>query len=268
MGASAKKRRDKDEFVGKNPYCCFCGGRAASETIEHAPPSVLFIDKKRTPSREYWFPACRRCNNGTGNLDQIAALFSLGMRSSHRDDVPIEYLRKLVRGVFNNSPTVFEMLAKPMSAYDVNLRAADIVRPAKAIEVASALFEEYLNPWACKIACALWFKHTGSILPEGSTMFSHWYTNHSLMEGELPKDVVEHLQGFGQLESGKIESKDQFFYKFALGSQDGVAAFLLGIQDASLVFVGVQATSSRPTLFADGIAYRITQKNGIVAVRV
>ncbi|MEP6018146.1 MAG: hypothetical protein ABJ251_06645 [Paracoccaceae bacterium] len=71
MGAKARRLA---RFKQSHPNCCLCGGEVPMETIEHTPPKAMFFGSLRPKGLEV--PACRRCNNGSSQQDQFAALLA------------------------------------------------------------------------------------------------------------------------------------------------------------------------------------------------
>jgi hypothetical protein len=63
-----ERHRGQQEIVGFDRQA----GGIGADTIEHMPPIQMFRLRQRPKGMEY--PACRRCNNGTGVSDLIASL--------------------------------------------------------------------------------------------------------------------------------------------------------------------------------------------------
>lgn len=74
-----EKKRRLDSFKLNHPYCCLCGGKNSTESIEHAPPKIMFWDKQRSKGLEV--PACIRCNHNSSQSDQVAAFYSIAQSS-------------------------------------------------------------------------------------------------------------------------------------------------------------------------------------------
>src|SRR3954447_5877308 len=59
------------DFKLRHPFCCFCGGKAATEEIEHQPARIVFPEKHRPRGMEY--PTCSRCNRQTALAEAVLA---------------------------------------------------------------------------------------------------------------------------------------------------------------------------------------------------
>ena len=94
-------RNHRKVGVGKN--CVLCGGNRSAESVEHAPPKVMFLDQTRPKGFE--FPACKRCNKGSAEYDQLAAYVAYSQApDAVQCSAPITNSQKtLVEGFANNS---------------------------------------------------------------------------------------------------------------------------------------------------------------------
>ena len=219
----------------KHPYCCFCGGTNPTETVEHAPPKVLFRDKKRQKGLE--FPACKRCNNGTSALDQVAALITLTMSGVDKNRYIRDraYISKIAQGVRNNSPEVFDLLGLNKREYGTFLHPQHGI--LNLLELDPRLLTEWLSPWAAKIVAALWYQHSGSCIRERERISISWMTNASLLHSDADIQIAKMLSGADFLRQGSWESSDQFFYKHEVNVHERIGAFLVGTHDSS-AFLG------------------------------
>jgi len=100
----AEKKRRLVSFKKKHPFCCLCGGEIPTQTIEHAPPKIMFWDKQRWPGLEV--PACQRCNHGSSQSDQLAAFYAIAQSpdfyGTDTNEDRIKFFDKLGRGCQNN----------------------------------------------------------------------------------------------------------------------------------------------------------------------
>jgi len=227
-------------LIDKHPCCCFCGGTVEATTVEHAPPKIFFIGKHRPSGLE--FPACSRCNNGTADSDQVAALFAIIMATVHRPEIESQnsgYIGKLVSGVVNNHPEIITALASDDGFETIKVNGE--IQNLPKVKVPDFLYEEFLNPWAAKQGFALWYEHKNASLGPEAKVYVHWETNFSLLDNDILEKFSEGLSGFGELRQGKWETTDQYWYKYGFAEKDGqeLGAFLLVLQDASAVMIFV-----------------------------
>lgn len=217
------RRIGSSAFYEKHPYCCFCGGSVGAETVEHAPPRVLFRDKKRLKGLE--FPACKRCNNGTSDLDQVAALFCLTMGAALNPDMDSEYWEKIFLGVKNNSPEVIDYLARDVEPHfwDLGERRETLIRS----KINRKLFHHYLNPWAAKLTYAIWYEVTGTAIDEEIVVYINWLTNEKIMRDGVPEGLFDIAPHGGALQNGKLESSDQFMYRSNLNAIEKLGFVML-----------------------------------------
>ena len=235
MGEARKKMSGNQKFLEAHPWCCLCGGSVPATTIEHAPPKVFFINKV-VPAATHRMPACERCNNGSGAADQVAALVALIQATVHRE-VPDAYMDKLIRGVRNNARSAFDAIANGASS-DVPLRVNGNVDVFAKVEIDPRIFPEWLNPWAAKQAYALYYLHSdGRILPPTSRVMVQWFTNDHVVDELSPDELLAALPNYGELRQGTKNSELQYSYKWQLDEQ--VGCFVLMLQDASMVMLGV-----------------------------
>jgi hypothetical protein len=206
MGEAKQRKARLASMLQEHPFCCFCGGTVAATTIEHAPPIVFFINKQRPKS--YEFPACARCNNGSGPADQIAALV---MGSASRNDIPSEYVMRVARGVRNNQPKVVQWLTGDTRPFWVEHKGVPV--PKVAARMPQTVNEEWLNPWAAKQGFALWFQHTGRILGLEARVSVRWFTNYDVAKNEWPREFVSVLPNTAMLKMRLRTSRDEFIYK-------------------------------------------------------
>jgi hypothetical protein len=263
LGEARRKLLSNKKFLSQHSLCCLCGGTVPATTIEHAPPKVFFVNKE-VPAATHRVPACERCNSGSSNRDQVAALFALTQATVHRG-IPDSYMNKLILGVRNNAPSAFAALIGGAST-DVPLRVAGQIDLYSRVEVDNSIFTDWLNPWAAKQAYALYYLHSdGRILPNTSRVVVQWFTNAHVVEGQSPDNLLRALPNYGDLRQGVRNSELQYSYKWQL--DDELGCFVLMLHDSSMVMLGIfhdpskAAEVPRWTLFATNAEDGIRQVN-------
>lgn len=261
MGEAKRKRSATERFLERHPFCCLCGGTIPATTIEHAPPSVFFIEKQ-LPSGSHRVPACDRCNHGSSQQDQVAALAAMTMASAHRYDLPDGYCDKLIKGVSNNAPDAFRAMSLGVDrAKKFLLRVNGLLRESYEVEIDRSLFTDWLEPWAAKQAYALHYLHTGEIVPPTARVLVGWYSNADLVEGRSPERLMQALPNIGELRQGVKTSGIQFSYKWQVEGQS--ACFLLLLQDASIAMTGILRDIEAARPFFDAPLFATDPTQGI-----
>jgi hypothetical protein len=209
-------------------------------------------------------PACKRCNNGSGPADQVAALVALIQASVHRD-VPDEYMEKLMQGVQNNTPDAFSAIAEGVSS-DVPLRVDGKVDFYARVEIDQRVFSGWLNPWAAKQAYALYYLHSGGeILPPTSRVMVQWFTNAHVVDEQSPDEFIRALGNYGDLRQGAKNSELQYSYKWQLDGEIG--CFILMLQDSSMVMLGVFHDQEQAKSFPHWTLFATNAESGIYQIQ-
>lgn len=263
MGQAKLKVLSNKNFLNEHKYCCLCGGTSLATTIEHAPPKVFFINKE-VPSASHRVPACERCNNGSSGSDQVAALTAL-IQSTVHQEIPEDYVSKLLSGVQNNAPSAFEAIANGFSE-DVPIRVDGLVDMYSRVEIDNSIFKDWLNPWAAKQAYALYYLHTnGEILPDASRVMVQWFTNANVLDEQSPDKLLRSLGNYGELRQGKKTSELQYSYRWQLDGEIG--CFILMLHDASMVLLGIFNDTKKAEQFTNWTIFATNTEVGIHQVQ-
>lgn len=233
MGEAKRKMGKTAEFLIGHPWCCLCGGSVPATTVEHAPPRVFFLNRA-LPTNTHRVPACERCNNGSSQGDQVAALVALTM-AIHKPSNN-EYILKLANGVRNNAPEAFAMIANGGST-DVPLRVDGRVDLYSRVEVDQQLFTNWLNPWAAKQAYALHYLHERKPIPAGAKIMVQWFTNANVIDEQSPDELLRQLRSYGDLRQGMKTSELDYSYKYQF--DPGIGCIVLMLHDSSIVMLGI-----------------------------
>lgn len=250
MGRSKKLRK---ALIGRP--CIFCAGARVAETVEHIPPRVFFLRKDRP--RGYEFPACERCNFGSSQQDQVAAMFASISGNAVQSEIYSEQTYSLMRGVANNAPEVIQYVETDNST-GVRIDGEEMF----FIPVDRRLFHYWLNPWAAKQAVGLWSEHTKKFVGANDRILVQWITNASLIEEGLPKEAIENLGGVRLFQSGRRDFSSQFAYRYGIDESFSYGAFLMVFHSScavltSIVPVGFLSEMTRQ--FGFGEQFRVTE---------
>nr|WP_325248229.1 hypothetical protein [Amylibacter sp.] len=193
--------------IWKGKKCVFCGGNRVAEGPEHAPPKVMFKNKSRPMGLE--FPACHRCNHGSGGLDQLAANIAFGVspEAVMKTRSMSAHELKVVKGIANNTPNLY-ISAKRVPIFNQD---GKLIGSAVATELRKEISLK-LAKWATKQTLALWFEHTGQIASHRVVVDVELLTNTK----HPPKDLYEIIKYMGKSDSLNTANRftaDQFSYK-------------------------------------------------------
>ena len=199
--------------------CGYCSGPI--ETEEHCPPKILFTGSHRPKGWE--FPACKLCNAGTSQADQIMAffVFSQILKPSRTEE---QHLDKIMRALGNNhADIVFEM----------RLRARNhglIVRASMPSSMA-AYIEQFLD----KMAASAYFKIRRKALPSTTQIKHFTLTNEYIFRNGYPAALKQLPVAFDSLKQGTWNTSNQFRHRSVIMEQDGVMMSESHFQNATAV---------------------------------
>src|SRR6266851_3544450 len=226
MGSSKAHRL---EFFAKHPFCCFCGGMAHSEELDHVPSRVLF-DSRQWPEG-FEFPACVPCNRASRHDEQVVAMLS----RMYPDPTTEEGRREVnerIRAVAHNFPEIL-LEMRPTAEQDKtavekygleHLRMPDGQLPifsARGLRLNAAI-----GNFSRKLFCALYYRHAAFILPVGGGIAMRWFTNVQIDADEIPRSLAPLVSNFPMLERARTKLDDQFFYRWVVAEERSVAVFL------------------------------------------
>ncbi len=228
-----KKRRSerKAQFLKANPSCCFCGGEAPSVTIDHVPARSFFHERKWPEG--YEFPACKLCNETT-RLDEL--LFSLLARILPDPEAPDEtgLLPELFKSIDNNFPGILEKLQP--SARDVRkwLRDTGTMLPrgvslseVPILKTDHPILRDAIRQTVKKLALALYYKHSGRIVPKHGRIGISFFTNTTFKPALFSDEFFNALSGMSESRRGNLKLESRFNYQYAIAPDTGFAGFLI-----------------------------------------
>ena len=171
-------------------------------------------------------PACIRCNSGSSQQDQVAALLACIQSPaliSEGDDKPIEFkhFKKLVNGVGNNSEIgpMFDV------APDRLIQHRGLIQRFKQVKIKPIAFRHYLFPWAAKQALAMWYEHTNTILDANGSITILWMDSKTVTHSKDVRDFLAGLPEAGGLAQGKLNVDDQFFYRVGITDDKSMGVY-------------------------------------------
>lgn len=225
MGAAARYRR---KFLAEHPICAFCGGQSHSMTIEHCPPRAMFQDRLWPEGFE--FPACKDCNQGTGNQDLLIAMFARMNPFEEKGDADGR-LEGLMRMVNKQYPGMFEKITPSASEARRHNRELGLKPALGQTHQESGMVKvpEELHEAVCvlakKLAKGIFYRETRHIFPDEGCLLLNWFTNADLVrDGKyIVFDLLKKISGEvpPTVRAGKY-LRDQFEYKLSISPEQNV----------------------------------------------
>jgi hypothetical protein len=227
MGAKSERKR---RFLAQHPFCCFCGGFTPAAEPDHV-PSRVFFESRQWPEG-FEFPACVSCNRVTRHDEQIVAMLSWIYPDQVTEKGKAE-VEERIRAVAHNYPAVIEemrptvrQLRNAVKKYDLKIDAGQSVADFPVLAVNGPLVNAAIENFSRKLFCALYYKHSGRILPASGGIAVRWFSNVQVEGDEIPRSIAPVLLGFPKLERSRVNLDSQFFYRWGIADTNNAAAFL------------------------------------------
>ncbi len=226
----AGKNQHKKQFLEAHPFCCFCGGYTPSTEIDHIPSRVLFNNRQWPVG--YEFPACQQCNRASRHDEQVVGLLSRLYPEPNTKKKEKEFDERL-RAVADNYPGLLEEMMSIPDQAQTTLSKYNIPTPGRIppaglafLSVKGPLVNAAVANFGRKLFMALYYKHTGKILPKDGGIAILWYSNLQIENDEIPRGFAPLVSGFPNLERSKMDLSDQFFYRFGVTDDLKASVFL------------------------------------------
>lgn len=258
MGQRSKLRRDA--FFAKHPTCCFCGGIAPAIEIDHIPARHLFRERQWPVG--YEFPACAECNDASA-MDELIMGFLVRIARDTRTPEDEKELEKAIRSVHDRHPHIVNGM-RELSRIETRKLLRErglsiasfgdlyaVTMPADLIDVP----QRYGN----KLGRALYYLHTGRIVPPGGGVTVKAITNIDFISPIFPRERFNILNGKPVLTRAGKSLEDQFVYRYAVPVDGLAAGFLVQFgQSAALVIL----------VYEDEVAYqeRVAARQAVASV--
>lgn len=248
---SSKKNQRRANFFAEHPTCCFCGGDTPAVEEDHFPSRALFRDRQWPEG--YVFPACKSCNEASRFDEQVIA-FLVRIFPNIDSENGWEETNKLIKALVRNHKLLVDELWMSPTEMRKTLRSLDIKKPAHIatsdiplVSAKGALLNVAVQAFGRKLFLALYYMHTGEILPPLGGVSVRWYTNIQLAKNDITEDVRKLASRFPKLSRCSTSLHDQFFYQYAV-SDDAMGAVFIASFRRSFKMVGF--------VFKDAKAFR------------
>jgi hypothetical protein len=207
-----ERRQRFTRFKAAHPFCCFCGGQATTETIDHLPPKILFVGSQIPADYNLEFPACFACNQGSRQHDQVASLLSM---TSPIEMTPAlrDHFNKVVGGVSRNANSIIHEINAGFAGQ--RSRAREFYETTGLPVFATRLGDHSLGSikiLTAKLGLAYYYRESGNILPRQGAVYADIYTNAQIHENRIP-EAYKWGSPFRDI-SNSLTFTGQFLYRF------------------------------------------------------
>ena len=243
MGAKARRRQ---RFFSEHQLCCFCGGSALAVEEDHIPSKVMFAG--RNWPEGFVFPACAPCNRATRDYEQVVAWLAR-MYPDPTEQSDIEEQKERFRAMERHFPEILaEMKPTARQLREAETKYGISPPPGRArdsipvLSVRGEALNRAIFEFGRKLALALYYKHSGSILPSAGRIALRWYSNLQINADEIPRELASVLTQFPPLVRNSTSLGNQFFYRVGLADTKEMLAFLAMFRE-TFAIVGLVSVS-------------------------
>jgi hypothetical protein len=222
MGEAKRKLRAHAAILADAPGCIYCAGENVATTIEHMPPKSVFEGRQRPKGLE--FPACQKCNNGTGHSDLVAAMLARTWPDANTASQQAD-VAKIFRGLANNVPGLFHEMDVGRGAEKLARKRHDLPDDVHPLRADGPILTRHVLTFAAKLGFALHFEMRAAPIPPTGGAQVMWFSNLQALKGEIPNVLFEVLPSPLTLQQGTKSVGDQFRYSFANGEREHMLYF-------------------------------------------
>ena len=170
------------------------------------------------------------------------------------------YVERAIKGVANNIPEAIQFFHIKDSS-DISFTLKDTLFELSKVPIDPLLFELYLDPWAAKLAIALYYLKTGSCLDGHARVVVRWISNVDIDSTNVPADLLSALQMDGALVQGIKNSHGQFSYRWQLEERYG--CFAITFHESSMALLAVYLDPSDAQKHMNIPVFATTPEKGI-----
>jgi hypothetical protein len=140
---------------------------------------------------------------------------------------------KLMGEVHRNHPGLFEemrpsvrQLRNARERYGLEAPAGRSLADLPVLSVSGPLVNAAVREFSRKLFCALFYKHTGSILSPSGGIATRWFSNLQIDADEIDRSIASVIPFAPKLERNTQPLDEQFFYRWGVTDTKRMAAFL------------------------------------------
>lgn len=239
MGGKSKRLA---RLAAAHPVCYFCATRS-TESEDHVPSRECF--RQRVGPEGFSFPACKACNNGAGQLEQVVALYLLMADHSEAGDIG-DQLQRLVNGVHNNNPDLLPQVTLRANLARKHFREKKLTLPPGQTYSQSPIatlppghgiaFKLFVR----RLACALYYKEIGKPVPLEYRIAGTWVPWNEAESGNGVADAIQLFPELRVTNRRNTDIGDQFTYKWGADADGTIFGFVAQFSQ-SYFFIGAVA---------------------------
>jgi len=160
---------------------------------------------------------------------------------------------KLMQGVHNNFPGLLGAMAQTKPDKQEWLRSAgfDPERSSEDFELFSVTdhrIQNAIKQVGRKLSCALYYRHTSNILPDGGRIAFRWFTNANFHE--IPPVLKQVTPQMGETIRQNTSMGEQFFYRYGIANTKRAGAFVAFFHE-SIALMGFVFADAERVKFPD-----------------
>jgi hypothetical protein len=240
------QRLRRQAFFEDHPHCCFCGEAATEE--DHIPARHLFRD--RAWPEGYVFPACGACNDSSA-LDELLLGVLLRIRLNDYSPEGKKDLAQAIEKVNRRRPEWIRQLKELTRAEtrqflrERGMTSADF--PGGEVYIMTLPDEHIaaLERYAQKLGKALYYMHTGRIVPSSGLIKSSVATNSQYLAPTFPWHAFTILTQRPVVARSKKSLEDQFVYRYSIPEEGGAAGFVVQFGESTVMTMLVVEDAGR-----------------------
>ncbi len=199
---------------GRQPYCVYCGGDEIGNSVDHVPPTSIFDGRDRPKGGEV--TACAACHEGTRDIDAVVSFISRLFPSPTTEDQRKD-IEKSTRGLIKRFPNLVAELGPPTSD-------DRYIQGGGTLSTGPIMTSIILN-FGARMAFALHYNITASIVPPTGGAVVLWYSNMHLFENGLPDDLLAQLGPSYTLTQGRKNVGDQFSFAWVIPTDESIYGY-------------------------------------------
>lgn len=232
------QRLRREAFFREHPRCCFCGGDAPAVEEDHIPARHLFHG--RVWPEGYVFPACGPCNDASA-LDELLLGCLLRVRLNDYSPDAERELQQVIEKLNRRRPEwIRQMKELTRSETRQFLRERGMTPadfPGREVYVMTLPDEHVaaLERYAQKLGKALYYMHTGRIVPSSGLIKASVATNTQFLAPTFPWQAFSILTHRPIIARSNRTMEDQFVYRYSIPEEGFAAGFVVQFGESTVM---------------------------------
>lgn len=154
--------------------------------------------------------------------------------------------------VYKNHPELYREMQPSVrqyrdarKKYGLEPPVGEPITAIPVLSVAGPRIHKAVEQFSRKLFCALFYKHTGSVLGATGCIAMRWYTNIQIDANEIDQTVAKITPYLPKFERATMELSDQFFYRWGVTDTKRMGAFLAFFRE-SFAVLGIVTQDAKP----------------------